>query len=84
MTELFLKIEEAELIGDEATELNEAIRDLARYYHPTAALLIAYRDAILAEENLWREIESRVDYQAKYTSREQARADFLKEYFQRR
>lgn len=84
MTELFLKIEEAESLHDEATELNEAIRDLARHYHPTAALLIAYTDAILAGENLWREIESRVDYQAKYTSREQARADFLKEYFQRR
>lgn len=84
MTELFLKIEEAEVIGDEAAELNEAIRDLARHYHPTAALLIAYKAAILAEENLWREIENRVDYQAKYTSREQARADFLKEYFQRR
>ena len=78
MTELFLKIEEAENLSDTATEIFDAICELSKYGEATSRLLADFRNHILAKENLWREIETRVDYQAKYTSREQARADFLK------
>lgn len=84
MTPLHLKIEEAENLLDSVLELRDAICELSKYGDATNCLLNDFRDILLAKEKLWREIENRVDYQAKYTSREQARADFLKAYFQGR
>lgn len=84
MTKLFLKIEEAENLSDTAIEISDAICELSKYGEATSCLLDDFRAHILAKEKLWREIENRVDYQATYTSREQARADYLKGCFQRR
>ncbi len=81
MTNLFLAIEDAEIIGDARNDYYEAICTLTKHESATRTLLNALIDSALAEEKKWQEIEHRVDYQTKYTNREQAREDFLREYF---
>ena len=81
MTELFLKVESAEQTRDDSVDVSDAICNLSQNYVATAVLLKAYREYILAAESQWREIEQRDDFKAKYTSREDARMDFLKFYF---
>lgn len=84
MTELFLKIEETEQAGDSRFDCYEAICELSKHESATRALLDALIDSTLAEERKWAEIQNRVDFQAKYQTREQAREAFLKEYFHRK
>ena len=38
---------------------------------------------VLEIEKLWQAIEQRADFKARYTSREEAHADYLKNYFSR-
>ena len=78
-TNLFLAVEEAESLGESKDDYIEAICTLTKHESATRTLLNALIDSALAEE--WQEIEHRVDYQTKYTDREQAREDFLREYF---
>lgn len=81
MTSLFLKIEETEQIRDDIIDYRDAISELSKHDSATFALTNALMDAVLLHEKQWQEIEHRVDYQTKYTDREQARKDFLREYF---
>ena len=81
MTSLFLAVEEAESHGESKDDYIEAICTLTNHESATRTLLNALIDSALAEEKQWQEIEHRVDYQTKYTDREQARKDFLREYF---
>lgn len=81
MTPLFLKIEEAEQLAEERADIVEALCKLTPHEVATHTLLDALIQATLAEESQWQEIEHRVDFQAHYQNREQARTDFLREYF---
>ncbi|MBQ3441604.1 MAG: hypothetical protein IJG33_00045 [Selenomonadaceae bacterium] len=81
MTSLFLAVEEAENHGESKDDYIEAICTLTKHESATRSLLNALMDAVLLHEKQWQEIEHRVDYQTKYTDREQAREDFLREYF---
>ena len=81
MTSIFLAVEEAERHGESKDDYIEAICTLTKHESATRTLLNALIDSALVEEKKWQEIEHRADYRAKYSSREQAREDFLHEYF---
>ena len=72
MTSLFLAIEDAEIISESKDDYIETICTLTKHESATSTLLNALIDSALAEEKKWQEIEHRVDYQTKYTNREQA------------
>lgn len=81
MTELFLKIEEAEIIGDEITDLREALIELTKHPKAAYALLDALQAATRAENTLWQDIERREDFKAQFADRDSARIAFLGEVF---
>lgn len=81
MNRLFLQIEVAEQYRDEAIDISDALCELSQHYSATATLIREYNKLILDAEQKWREIEQSDDFKAKYTSREEARMDFLKFYF---
>lgn len=81
LNRLFLQIEVAEQYRDEAVDISDALCDLSQHYSATAVLIREYSNLILDAEKKWQEIERSDDFKAKYTSREEARMDFLKFYF---
>jgi hypothetical protein len=80
LTNLFLEIEQVENVRDDALSYFEAICALSTNEASTALLLNAFREAVLDTENLWKEIEQREDFKARYADREQAHEDFIREY----
>lgn len=83
MSELFLKIEKAESIGEERDDIYEATCQISKHEIATRELLDAFIRVVLEEEKTWQEIEHRVDYQAQFRNRQEARTAFLREYFRR-
>ena len=81
LTELFLRIEEAETIGDNANDCFEAICELSRHYQATVTLLEQFKFAVLSQEQHWQDIERREDFKAQFANRTSARKEFLREYF---
>lgn len=78
-TRLFLKIEEAETCRDDALAYREAIIRLTDNEPAVCVLLNEYREATLDAVDMWREIEQMPEFKSRYTSRDAARADFLRE-----
>lgn len=83
MNELFLEIETAESAFEDRDDYYETICELSKHEAATRILLDSLIFSVIAEEKQWQKIEQRADYQAKYTTREQARKDFLHLYFAR-
>lgn len=82
MTNLFLEIERAETEFNEVSKLQEAIIELSRNDVAALVLTMALRDAAVNCENIWRNIEEREDFVAKYgDDRAKAREDYLRDYF---
>ena len=84
MTSLHLALEPVIQLEDDSSDYRDTLCELSRHEQSTFAIVDKLIKTVIKKEEMWREIENRVDYQAKYTSREQARADFLKAYFQGR
>ena len=84
MTKLFLKIEEAEHVRENAIDVSDAICDLSRHDLATSALIHEYTRLILDAERQWWIIEETPEFKEKYSNREQAQDDFLKAYFAKR
>lgn len=76
---LFLKIEEAETCRDDALAYREAIIRLTDNEPAVYVLLNEYREATIDAADMWRAIEQLPEYRERYTSRDAARADFLRE-----
>ena len=77
MQDLATAISYANNLFDRATEIHDAIIMLSN--NETAADVLAWelRDAAIGCENLWRDIEQRDDFKAKYgTDRDKALEDF--------
>lgn len=59
-------------------ELGLAIVQLSQYESATATLIRAYRDALLDDEQQWRELEAHPDYP--YATRADAVKDYLRHH----
>ena len=79
MTDIFLRIEEAEQADDVAAALAEGIAELSKNPVASLVLLNELQQAAVDAEILWREIEQSPEFKAKYHNREQARADYWRE-----
>ena len=80
MEELKSEIELAENEYHDAERLHEAILKLSTNEVAVNILLLALRETAIQCEILWREIEQREDFKAKYgTDRNLAHEDFLYE-----
>lgn len=79
MDRLFLKIEEAEQLRDESIAYSDALCDLSKNPVATYALAQAMKQAAVDAELQWRVIEQLPEFRARYSDRDQARADFLRE-----
>lgn len=79
MTDLRVLLGDAVTYSENVAEIEDVIISLSKAQASTAALLNGYRDAVIQAELQWREIEARPDYP--YSSRNEARADVLKEHF---
>ena len=79
MDRLFLKIEEAEQIHDESIAYSDALCDLSKNPVATSALAQAMKQAAVNAEIKWRAIEQLPEFRARYSDRDAARADFLRE-----
>lgn len=78
MEELKLEIELAENEYHAAEQLQEAILKLSTNEVAVNILLLALRESAIHNELVWREIEQRDDFKAKYgNDRNLAREDFL-------
>ena len=78
---LFLKIDEAENCRDEVTAYSDAICDLSKNPVATSALAMEMKKAAVDAEIKWREIEQMPEYRARYSDRDSARADYLREVY---
>lgn len=83
MDSLFLKIEEAETCRDNSLAFQEALVGLSN--NPAASIVLAneMRAAAADAEIQWREIEQMPEFKSRYTSRDAARADFLREMWKK-
>lgn len=81
--DLLIAIEEAELANERIGDFEDAICALSERQYSTLLLLEAFKKNVLEYERLWRDIEQRSDFKARYTSRKHARADYLKNYCSR-
>lgn len=78
--DLLVDIEEAELANERIGEFEDAICALSERQYTILILLEEFKKNVLEYERLWRDIEQRDAFKAHYTSREQARADYLKKF----
>ena len=78
MNSLFFAIEDAETSREEAAALFEAILKLSDNALAIATLVEAYGEAVSDAEILWRQIEDMPEFKARYSSRDAARAFFLR------
>ena len=79
MDSLFLKIEDAENRRDGAIGISDAIAELSRNEVATRVLIREMCEYVIDAEKKWREIEQMPEFKSRYTSRDAARADFLRE-----
>ncbi len=79
MDGLFLKIEMAEQRRDDAEAYADAIVGLTQNPAATLLLVEAMKEAVADAELQWREIEQSAEFKARYTKRDDACADFLRE-----
>lgn len=78
MKDLMLEIEQAENAWHEAEQLQEGLLKLSTNEIVTDVLATELRDAAIRCELLWREIEQRADFQARFgNNRELARDELL-------
>lgn len=78
---LYLKIEEAEQSRDESIAYSDALCDLSKNPVATSALAHEMRQAAVDSELKWQEVEQMPEFKSRYTSREDAHADFLRQYY---
>ena len=78
MKDLMLAVEQAENAWHEAEQLQEGLLKLSTNELATEILVWRLRDAAIRCETLWREIEQRADFIARFgTDRELARDELL-------
>lgn len=74
--DLEIAIENAELADERAQDFEDAICALTERQYTILILLDAFKKAVLDSELQWRELEQRVDFRAKYRTREHAHQIF--------
>lgn len=84
MDSLFLKIEEAETCCDDAISISDAIAELSRNEVAVRVLIREMCEYVIDAEKKWREIEQMLEFKSRYTSRDEARADFLREMWKKK
>ena len=77
--EIHVLLGDAVTYSEDVAEIEDVIISLSKAQTSTGILLDGYRDAVIQAELQWRKIEARPDYP--YSSRDEARADVLKEHF---
>lgn len=78
---LYLLIEEAEQRRDESIAYSDAIVALSGNPAASSVLANEMRQAAVNSELKWQAIEQMPEFRAAYSDREDAHADFLREYF---
>lgn len=78
---LFLKIEDAEIRRDATISISDAIAELSRNEVAARVLIREMCEYVIDAEKKWREIEQMPEFKSRYTSRDAARADFLRQYY---
>ncbi|MBQ4494305.1 MAG: hypothetical protein II968_00910 [Selenomonadaceae bacterium] len=78
MKDLMLAVEQAENAWHEAEQLQEAILELSPHELATEILVWRLRESAIHSEILWREIEQRADFIARFgNNRDLARDELL-------
>lgn len=80
---LFLAVEEAEQNHDDSICLRDAVVKLTDNEPAVSVLLAALVDEAITAELKWREVEQMPEFRQRYQSRDDCRADFLREEFKR-
>ncbi|MBR1806220.1 MAG: hypothetical protein IJ774_07535 [Selenomonadaceae bacterium] len=84
MDELFMHISDSETSNETAASLFEAILKLSDNEAAISTLVEAYGEAVTETEMLWRQIEDMPEFKERYSSREDAHADFLRREYERK
>ena len=75
---LYFGLERADELLAEASNLRDALLKLSNNEIATEVLISAFAQATLDSESLWATIEQTPEFKSQYSTREQARMDFLK------
>ena len=79
MTSLRLALEPVIQLEDDIIDYRDTICELSRHEQSTFAIVDELIKAVITKEEMWRDIEQREDYKARYTCRAKAIDSFLRE-----